>query len=46
MIVLPLFNGLVRVLPAIEPLVNQVQNNYEMWLEADAAMAVMENHQG
>ena len=31
MIVLPLFTGLTSVLPAMDPLMRQVQSNYDMW---------------
>ena len=34
--VLPLYSGLTSVLPAMEPLCQQVQLNYQMWLEMEA----------
>ena len=34
--VLPLYRGLTSVLPAMEPLYQQVQNNHQMWLETEA----------
>ena len=37
MIVLPLFNALVSVLPSSEPMLRQVKANHQMWLEAEAA---------
>ena len=35
--VLPLYSGLTSVLPAMEPLYQQVQRNHQMWLETEAS---------
>eukprot|EP00928_Gymnodinium_smaydae_P032766 TRINITY_DN23648_c0_g1_i1.p1 TRINITY_DN23648_c0_g1~~TRINITY_DN23648_c0_g1_i1.p1 ORF type:complete len:869 (-),score=166.06 TRINITY_DN23648_c0_g1_i1:366-2972(-) len=39
-IALPLFNALVRAVPASRPLLKAVEDNYQRWIDPDAASAI------